>query len=92
MSQIIRDSTHYTENSQSLIDIFLVTSPDDVIDCGVGEPFLDQNESFHCQIYCILHLNRTTASTFRREVWKFFQGYSLRLFEIVFLHFLALLF
>ena len=66
MSQIIRDSTHYTENSQSLIDIFLVTSPDDVIDSGVGEPFLDQNVRFHCPIYCILRFNRTTASTFRR--------------------------
>jgi len=73
MSQIIRDSTHYTENFQSLIGIFLVTSPDDVIDSGVGETFLDQNVRFHCPIYCILRFNRTTAFTFRRKVWTFSQ-------------------
>jgi len=42
MSQIILSPTHFTETSQSLIDIFVVTNPDDVVDCGVGEPFLDQ--------------------------------------------------
>jgi len=74
MSPIIRDSTHFSENSQSLINIFLVTSPDDVIDSGVGEPFLDQNVRFHCPIYCILRFSRTTASTSRRKVWTFSQG------------------
>ncbi|XP_060553019.1 uncharacterized protein LOC132714232 [Ruditapes philippinarum] len=41
MTQVINEPTHFTESSQSLIDIFLVSSTCEVI--GVGEPFLAQN-------------------------------------------------
>jgi len=60
--------------SQSLIDIFLVTNPDDVVDCGVGESFLDQLVRYHCPIYCILHFDRPVASTYKRNVRTFSKG------------------
>jgi len=72
MSQIILSPTHFTETSQSLI--FLVTNPDNVVDCGVGEPFLNQLVRYHCPIYCILHFDRPVASTYKRKVWKFSNG------------------
>ena len=61
--------THFTETSQSLIDIFMVTNPDDVVDCGVGEPFLDQLVRYHCPIYYI-----PVATTFKRKAWRFSNG------------------
>ena len=51
-----------------------MTNPDDVVDCGVGEPFLDQLVRYHCPIYCIIHFDRPVASTYKRKVWKFSKG------------------
>ena len=69
MSQIILNPRHFTETSQSLIDIFLVTNPDNVVDCGVGEPFLDQLVRYQCPIYCILDFDRPIAFKYKRKVW-----------------------
>jgi len=82
MSQIILSPTHFTETSLSLTDIFLVTIPD-VVDCGVRDPFLDQQVRFHCQKYCILHFDRPVASTYKRKVWKFSNGDHRKLSRIV---------
>ena len=40
--QSINQSTHFTENSSSLIDILIVSNKDYLILSGVGDPFLNQ--------------------------------------------------
>ena len=89
MSQIIINPTHFTETSQSLIDIFLVTNPDDVVDCGVVEPFLNQLVRYHCSMYCILRFHRQLAPTYKRKVWKFSNGDYPKLRGIVLIGILA---
>ena len=43
LSQMIKDPTHFTENSSSIIDLFLVKQPACVTFCGVAEPFLEND-------------------------------------------------
>ena len=74
MSQIISDPTHYTESSQSLLDIMLLSNPENVILNGVGEPFLDQNTRYHCPIFCLLDIRTTKSYCFKRKIWKFNEG------------------
>ena len=40
LHQMIKDPTHFTENSSSLIDLVLQRNENHVIHCGVGDPFL----------------------------------------------------
>ena len=54
LNQVINDATHFTENSSSLIDLFLVNDKDNVVISGVGDPFLLQSTRYHCPIYCLL--------------------------------------
>ena len=53
LEQIITDPTHHTENSYSIIDLFLVSNKNRVLLSGFGEPFLDQNM---ISLSCILRL------------------------------------
>ena len=39
LEQIITEITHHTENSDSIIEIFLVSNKNRVLLSGVGEPF-----------------------------------------------------
>ena len=74
LSQMIKDPTHFTENSSSIIDLFLVKQPACVTFCGVAEPFLDQNIRYHCPIYIVLNYSKPSLPTFKRKIWKFHQG------------------
>ena len=71
LSQMIQDPTHFTESSESLIDLYMVSSPDTVLECGVGEPFLDQAVRYHCPIYCVLRFHVSRGPVFKRRVWKY---------------------
>ena len=57
LSQLISDFTHFTETSQSTIDLLLINNSNDVLISGVGEPFLDQNLRYHCPVFCVLNFN-----------------------------------
>ena len=74
LTQMVKDPTHFTEHSSSLIDLFLVKHPTRVAYCGVGEPFLDQNIRYHCPIVIILNYFTPTLPSFRRKIYKFHEG------------------
>ena len=42
LNQCIKEPTHFTKTSSSIIDIVLVKNFEQVLLSGVGEPFLDQ--------------------------------------------------
>ncbi|XP_053383663.1 uncharacterized protein LOC123535923 [Mercenaria mercenaria] len=60
-----------TESSNSLIDLFLLSSACKIAICGVGEPFLDQNVRYHCPIFCCLNHIKPKTVSFKRTVWQF---------------------
>ena len=74
LSQIISDFTHFTETSQSTIDLLLTNNSNDVLISGVGEPFLDQNIRYHCPVFCVLNFNKQKTNIFKRHIWLFDQG------------------
>lgn len=74
MKQVIDESTHFTEHSNSLIDLFLLSSTCPIKSSGVGEPFLDQNIRYHCPVFCCLDIAKPKSMSFKRRVWKFDEG------------------
>ena len=74
LSQLISDSTHFTEISQSTIDLILTNKSETILTSGVGEPFLDQNIRYHCPIFCVLDFNKQKTKSFKRHIWLFDQG------------------
>ena len=54
----IEQPTDFTENSSSVIDIILVSSKDNLILSGVGDPFLNQDFRYHCPIHGILKFTK----------------------------------
>ena len=71
---MITDPTHFTETSNSIIDLFLTSNKTDVLLSGVGEPFLEQNIRYHCPIYCILKFDKPKLKPFSRHIWLFDRG------------------
>lgn len=74
LENLIKEPTHFTEHSSSLIDLFLTSDKNNVLLSGVGEPVLDQNIRFHCPIYCVFKINRKSSATFNRHVWLYDRG------------------
>lgn len=74
LTQVIDQPTHFTENSSSLIDIFLTSSDIEVALSGVGDPFLDQNVRFHCPTYILVNYAKPRTQTYTRTIWKYEQG------------------
>lgn len=70
LKQLINDPTNFTENSSSIIDIFLTANNNTVIS-GVGEPFLEQNVRYHCPIYCVLNFNKTKTPIYTRNIYLY---------------------
>ena len=71
LEQIITEPTHYTENSDSIIDLFLVSNKNRVLLSGVGEPFLDQNIRYHCPIYCVYNFDKIITPSFTRHIYLY---------------------
>ena len=74
LQQLITVPTHHTENSESIIDLFLVSNKKRVVLSGVGEPFLDQNIRYHCPIYCVYNFDKIISPAFKRHIYLYHQG------------------
>ena len=74
MDQIITEPTHHTENSDSIIDLFLVSNKNRVLLSGVGEPFLDQNIRYHSTIYCVYNFDKIITPSFSRHIYLYHRG------------------
>ena len=74
MHQYITEPTHFTENSYSLLDIILVSNTNNVITCGVGDPFLTQDIRYHCPVYGILKFSKPKYKSFERQIWSYDRG------------------
>ena len=74
MSQLVQEPTHYTENSQSLIDVILASDTSIILKTYVGECFLNQPTRYHCPIYGFLQSPITNTKCFKRNIWLFNEG------------------
>ena len=72
--QMIKDPTHFTENSSSLIDLVLVSDENHVIHCGVGDPFLQQELRYHCPVFGVFNFSKPKRKSFKRHIWRYHQG------------------
>lgn len=54
MTQLITDPTHFTENSETLLDLLIVNNIENIVFSGVGDNILPSNTGYHCPIYCVL--------------------------------------
>ena len=72
--QCIEEPTHFTENSQSIIDILLVKNKDNLLISGVGEPILQQDIRFHCPIFGVLNFKKLVSKSFTRQIWSYDKG------------------
>ena len=71
LTQLIKDPTHFTGHSSSIIDLIFTSTPDSIVECGVGEPFLQQDLRYHCPIYAIIKFEKTTSRSYRRLIWRY---------------------
>ena len=74
LKQIIDEPTHFTENSSSLIDIFLISNDSSLISSGVGDPYLNQNVRYHCPIYSTFNYLKPKCMAIERKIWKYDNG------------------
>ena len=54
LKQLIQEPTNFTENSSSLIDLFLVRTPSNVLMSGVINNFIPDQTRYHCPIILLM--------------------------------------
>ena len=58
LKQFIQEPTNFTENSSSLIDLFLVRTPSNVLMSGVINNFIPDQTRYHCPIILLMKFIR----------------------------------
>ena len=74
LSQVIKDATHFTENSSSLIDLILLRNTANMLTSGVIDNFLPDQIRYHCPIIVLLKFLRPSVKTYKRRVWLYPQA------------------
>ena len=72
--QCKNEPTNFTENSSTLLDILLVANKDHLILCGVGDPFLHQEQRYHCPIYGVFNFRKPKVKAYKRRIWRYNDG------------------
>ena len=69
--QLITSPTHFTEHSNSLIDLMIVKNKNQVISSFVSDPFIPDLVRFHCPIVTILKFTKHNHQSFKRKIWLY---------------------
>ncbi len=72
--QLITSPTHYTEHSNSLIDLIFVKDTHHVITSFVADPFIPDLVRYHCPVVAVLKINKPKAIAYKRKIWLYDQG------------------
>ncbi|XP_053406441.1 uncharacterized protein LOC123527061 [Mercenaria mercenaria] len=72
--QLISEPTHFTENSQSLIDLVFVNNPQHVISSFTADPFIPDLTRFHCPTVVVFKFQKPKITAFKRKIWKYDQA------------------
>ena len=68
LAQLIADSTNFTENSLSLIDLFFVRNSSNVLLSEELDSFIPDQTRFHCPIILLL---KFIGPTSKRRIWNY---------------------
>ena len=68
--QLIKESTHITETSSSLLDLIITDSPGYIMDAGTWAPLGDP---YHCSIYCKFQIQYPKDKKYTRHIWYYDQ-------------------
>ena len=74
LHQLIDEPTHYTENSSSLLDLTIVSKPENVVFSGVSSPFIPDLIRYHCPIIVTLKFRKPIQTPFKRHIWLYDKG------------------
>ena len=74
LSQVIKDATHFTENSSSLIDLILLSNTANMLTSGIIDNFLSDQIRYHCPIIVLLKFLRPSVKTYQQRVWLYPQA------------------
>ena len=66
--QLMKEPTHFTDYSSSLIDLILVSNLQSFELSGVGEQFLSQDIRYQCPIFSIFRLKKAVQNAFKRDI------------------------
>ena len=83
LAQMIREPTHFTENSSALTDLIFTKNQPFVIFSGVGEACLDQNLQYHCPVFVVFSFDKCKKPCFRRRIWKYDDADCVRLNQLI---------
>ena len=75
LSQLIVEPTYYTENSSSIIDLILVSKPENVIFSNVTSPFIPNLIRYHCPTVVYLKYRKPVSKTYKRHIWLYNRGH-----------------
>ena len=71
LKQLIKEATHYTEHSVSLIDLIMVRNESNILISGVADPFISDQIRYHCPTVVLLKFTRPTLSSYKRKIWNY---------------------
>ena len=71
LKQLIKEPTHFTEHSSSIIDLILVRNNNNVLTSAVIDPFIPDQTRYHCPIIVLLKFLRPKVIAFKRRVWNY---------------------
>ena len=74
LEQLIKDYTHYTESSRSILDLILCSNIDLVKSSGVGDCFHLTGVRYHCPVYVLLNFRNNTTNAYKRTIWYYDRG------------------
>ena len=70
-TQLINESTHFTEQSSTLIDVIITSNPNIVVASEVCDPFVPNRMRFHCPVAVILSFMKFKPQNYKRQIWKY---------------------
>ena len=71
LKQLIKEATHYTEHSASLIDLIMVRNESNILTSGVADPFISDQIRYHCPTLVLLKFTRPTLTSYKRKIWNY---------------------
>ena len=74
LSQLMVEPTHYTENTSSIIDLILVSKPENVIFSNVTSTFIPNLICYHCPTVVYLKYRKPVSKTYKRHIWLYDRG------------------
>ena len=73
LSQLIKEPTHFTEISSSLIDVIMTSNLNSIIASEVCDPFIQNRIRYHCPVAVILSFPKYKSQNYKRQIWNMTQ-------------------